>query len=147
MAFPSNDEAASQRELFAKCLPCLIAALVGLGLMLAGLRESVLDARLWRGDWRLWWGLMHCSLAAFLWLAAALRLGWLVPCVIVGILCGEFFGLPRLKLRFWGIDGVNGTLIPLLIGAATGYFVGILLDVCATYRGNTDAAKQRTAAD
>ncbi len=129
MTLPHRHEPTSVQELFANGIPCLIAALVGLGLLYLGVCD-VLGARGPRSDdWHFWWGLLHCALGGFLWFAFAMRFGWLVPSVVIGILLGECFGDRRGISRVWIPETLDRTLFPLLVGAAAGYFVGILMDV------------------
>jgi hypothetical protein len=147
MTLTHNHEPASVRELFAKGVPDLIAGLLWLGLLLLGLRD-VLDAKWpYSDDWHFWWGLLHCALGGFLWIAAAMRFGWLVPTVVIGILLGEFFGFRRGISRLWFPASLDETLFPLQAGAAVGYFVGVVIDLIAVQVWNTHATQSRADSD
>lgn len=145
---PHNHEPASVRELFAKGLPGLIAWLLGFGLLLFGLHETLLVAPSpYTGYWRFWWGLLHSALGGFLWVAAAMRFGWLVPSVVIGILLGEFLGFRHGISRVWIPDPLHRALLPLLAGAAVGYFAGVVIDLIASQVWSSDATQRRADCD
>lgn len=86
----------------------------------------------------LWEGLLLAALAALCFLAALLRFGWLVPCIVIGY----FFGLIYLDAVVKGGDEVSQmeeTVNNVVIGTTLGLLAGVAGEVWGYWRRNHGA--------
>ncbi len=117
----------THRELVTMPWPCFIDLSLGILLVVGGLFEMLL---LYDGstkyEWHFWWGAMHIVFGLHLLIAIKLNGGWVIPCVVLGILAGEPFAF-RPHFGPW-IPGYLALAIPMLQGGILGFFMGLSFD-------------------